>query len=63
MEKCYESHSEVVNRKDRSAVRCLPSEVDALFNFQPCVQSRDGSISVWEPMTVKRVGSLVFYDG
>ena len=54
---------EVFNRKSRSFVRRLPSEADAPFNFQPRVQSENGSISAWRVMTAQGVGLLVFYDG
>ncbi len=41
-----ESHFEVFNQKNRSYVRRFQSEVDASFNFHPCIQGGGGSTSV-----------------
>ena len=41
-----ESHFEVVNRKNRSYIRRLPSESDKPFCFRPHVQGGDRSVSV-----------------
>lgn len=58
-----EAHFELFNRKNRSFIRRLQSEVDAPFNFVPRVQGGGGHISVWGCMTGGFRGPLVIYSG
>ncbi|CAF1547916.1 unnamed protein product [Adineta ricciae] len=48
--------------KNQTYVRRLPSESNKPFCFRPRVHGVGGSLSVWDAITAKVVGPLVFYD-
>ncbi|CAF3005278.1 unnamed protein product [Rotaria sp. Silwood2] len=58
-----EAHFEVLNRKNRTFVRGLPSEADQPFSFIPKVQGGRGCISVWGCTAGGTRGPLVMYSG
>ncbi|CAF4907448.1 unnamed protein product [Rotaria socialis] len=60
---CDEAHFKVLNRKNRTFVRRLRSEVDQSFNFVPKVQGGGGSIRSGGCMAGGARGPLVIYSG
>ena len=58
-----EAHFELFNRKNRTFVRRLMTEIDKPFSFVPRMQKGGGSVSVWGCMTSAGTGPLVFYEG
>ena len=58
-----EAHFELFNRKNRTFVRRIITEIDKPFNFVPRVQKGGGCVSLWGCMTSAETGPLVFYEG
>jgi len=55
--------SKVFNRKTRTYVRCLQSEIIEPFNFLPRVQGGGGGVSVWGCISGGVRGPLVMCSG